>query len=42
MAIPLAAFAAGAVVALLIGVFGKVHDPTRDGTTASASRPSST
>jgi hypothetical protein len=34
MAIPLGAFAAGAVVALLIGVFGKVHDPTIDGTTA--------
>jgi hypothetical protein len=33
MAIPLAAFAAGAVVALLIGVFGKAHDPTLDGTT---------
>jgi hypothetical protein len=33
MAIPLAAFAVGAVVALLLGVFGKVHDPTLDGTT---------
>ena len=33
MAVPLAAFAAGAVVALLLGVFGKVHDPTLDGTT---------
>ena len=33
MAVPLAAFAAGAVVALLLGVFGKVHDPTVDGTT---------
>jgi Family of unknown function (DUF6529) len=33
MAIPLGAFAAGAVVALLVGVFGKVHDPTTDGTT---------
>jgi hypothetical protein len=33
MAIPLAAFAAGAVVALLVGVFGKVHDPTLAGTT---------
>jgi uncharacterized protein DUF6529 len=32
-AIPLTAFAAGAVVALLLGVFGKVHDPTLDGTT---------
>jgi hypothetical protein len=29
----LAAFAAGAIVALLVGVFGKVHDPTLDGTT---------
>lgn len=33
MAVPLTAFAAGAVVALLIGVIGKVHDPTLDGTT---------
>jgi Family of unknown function (DUF6529) len=33
MAIPLAAFAAGAVVALLLGVFGKVHDPTLNHTT---------
>ena len=33
MAIPLTAFAAGAVVALLIGVFGKVHDPSLSGTT---------
>jgi hypothetical protein len=33
MAIPLTALAAGAVVALLIGVFGKVHDPSLDGTT---------
>ena len=33
MAVPLAAFAAGAVVALLLGVFGKVHDPTVDDTT---------
>jgi hypothetical protein len=33
MAIPLTAFAAGAVVALLVGVFGKVHDPSLDGTT---------
>ena len=33
MAIPLTAFAAGAVVALLVGIFGKVHDPTLDGTT---------
>ena len=34
MAVPLTAFAAGAVLALLVGVFGKVHDPTLDGTTA--------
>lgn len=34
MVVPLAAFAAGAVVALLLGVFGKVHDPTLDATTA--------
>src|SRR4051794_14961156 len=33
MAIPLAAFTAGAVIALLLGVFGKVHDPTVKGTT---------
>ena len=33
MAIPLAAFAAGAVVALLVGLFGRVHDPTLAGTT---------
>jgi hypothetical protein len=33
MAVPLAAFAVGAVVALLVGVFGKVHHPTLDGTT---------
>src|SRR3954453_10226293 len=33
MTVPLAAFAAGAVIALLVGVFGKVHDPTLDGTT---------
>lgn len=33
MAIPLIAFAAGAVIALLLGVFGKVHDPSTDGTT---------
>ena len=31
--IPLAAFAAGGILALLIGVFGKVHDPTLKGTT---------
>jgi len=33
MTIPLVAFAAGAAVAVLIGVFGRVHDPTLDGTT---------
>ena len=33
MAVPLTAFAAGAVVAVLVGVFGRVHDPTLDGTT---------
>lgn len=33
MAVPLAAFGAGAVVALLVGVFGTVHDPTLAGTT---------
>jgi hypothetical protein len=33
MAIPLTAFAVGAVVALLVGVFGRVHDPTLTGTT---------
>ncbi len=32
-AIPLAAFAAGAVVALLVGLLGTVHDPTLAGTT---------
>ena len=34
MAIPLATFAAGGVVALVVGVFGKVHDPSLGGTTA--------
>ena len=34
MVVPVAAFTAGAVVALLVGVLGKVHDPTLDGTTA--------
>ena len=34
MAVPLTAFAAGAVVAVLVGVFGRVHDPTLDGTTS--------
>jgi hypothetical protein len=33
MSVPLGAFAAGAVVAVLLGVFGKVHDPTVTGTT---------
>ena len=33
MAVPLTAFAAGAVIALLVGVFGRVHDPSLDGTT---------
>jgi hypothetical protein len=33
MVIPLTAFAAGAVIALLVGVFGKVHDPSLGGTT---------
>jgi hypothetical protein len=31
--IPLAALAAGAVVALLVGIVGKAHDPSLDGTT---------
>ncbi|MBA2952189.1 hypothetical protein GON03_19415 [Nocardioides sp. MAH-18] len=34
LAVPLTAFAAGAVVAVLLGVFGKAHDPTLDGTTS--------
>jgi Family of unknown function (DUF6529) len=33
LAVPLTAFTAGAVVAVLLGVFGKVHDPTLAGTT---------
>lgn len=33
MAAPLTAFTAGAVVALLVGVLGTVHDPTLAGTT---------
>lgn len=33
MAVPLTAVTAGAVVAVLLGAFGKVHDPTLDGTT---------
>ncbi|MDX6374439.1 MAG: hypothetical protein QOD98_3427 [Nocardioidaceae bacterium] len=32
MTVPLVAFAAGAAVAVVIGVFGRVHDPTTDGT----------
>lgn len=32
LAVPLSAFAAGAVVAVLLGVLGKVHDPTLEGT----------
>jgi hypothetical protein len=33
MGIPLTGFAVGAVVAILVGVFGKVHDPSLAGTT---------
>jgi hypothetical protein len=33
LAVPLGAFAAGAVVAVFLGVFGRVHDPTLRGTT---------
>jgi hypothetical protein len=33
MAVPLTAFGVGAVVALLVGVFGRVHDPTLSSTT---------
>ena len=33
MAVPLAGFTAGAVIALLVGVFGKIHEPTTSGTT---------
>ena len=33
MAVPLTAFTAGAMLALLVGVFGRVHDPTLNGTT---------
>lgn len=33
MTVPLTAFAVGAVVALLAGVFGRVHDPTQQGAT---------
>ncbi len=31
--VPLKAFAAGTLIALLVGVIGKAHDPTLDGTT---------
>jgi hypothetical protein len=34
LAVPLTAFTAGAVVAVLLGAFGKVHNPTLDGTTS--------
>ena len=33
IAVPLTAFAAGGVLAVLVGVFGKVHEPTIEGTT---------
>lgn len=33
IAVPLTAFAAGAVVAILLGLFARAHDPTLDGTT---------
>ena len=33
IALPLAGFTVGAIIALHVGVFGKVHDPTLDGTT---------
>jgi hypothetical protein len=33
MTVPLVALAAGAAVALALGIFGRVHDPTIDGTT---------
>jgi hypothetical protein len=33
IAIPLTAFAVGACVALLVGIFGRVHTPTLEGTT---------
>jgi hypothetical protein len=33
MAVPLTAFVLGAVVAVLVGVFGKLHDPTTQGLT---------
>lgn len=33
MRVPLAGFAAGAVLALALGVYGRIHDPTLTGTT---------
>ena len=33
MVVPLSAFAVGGVVAVLLGVFGRVHDPTLSATT---------
>lgn len=33
LSVPIGAFAAGAVVAVLLGVVGRVHDPTLSGTT---------
>ena len=33
MTVPLVALAVGAAVALALGIFGRVHDPTIDGTT---------
>ena len=33
IAVPVTAFVVGAVVAVLVGVFGKMHDPTTQGTT---------
>jgi hypothetical protein len=33
MAVPLVALTVGAVIAVLVGVFGKVHDPSLDATT---------
>jgi hypothetical protein len=34
IAVPVTAFVVGAVVAVLVGVFGKMHDPTTQGTTS--------
>lgn len=33
MAVPLTAFTVGAVIALLVGLFGRLHEPTLEGTT---------